>query len=124
MLHAFVNCAIVLTKHLNFFFFNSQRRNEDHCSLVNCRGVEFLKLRKVHLKNEKKRFIQVSNEFSPLISKLVAYLSIKKQGVALILLRALRGWGQVDFSKNLRASLFNDYLSNEPNFSRIHLAGQ
>ncbi len=28
------------------------------------------------------------------------------------------------FSKNLRASLFNDDLSNEPNFGRIHLAGQ
>jgi hypothetical protein len=27
-------------------------------------------------------------------------------------------------SKNLRVSLFNDDLSNEPNFSRIHLAGQ
>ncbi len=27
-------------------------------------------------------------------------------------------------SKNLRASLFNDDLSNEPNFLRIHLAGQ
>ncbi len=29
-----------------------------------------------------------------------------------------------DFSKNLRASLFNKGLSNEPNFGRIHLAGQ
>ncbi len=28
------------------------------------------------------------------------------------------------FSKNLRASLFNDDLSNEPNFGRIHLSGQ
>ncbi len=28
------------------------------------------------------------------------------------------------FSKNLRASLFNDDPSNEPNFGRIHLAGQ
>ncbi len=28
------------------------------------------------------------------------------------------------FSKNLRASLFNEDLSNEPNFGRIHLAGQ
>ncbi len=28
------------------------------------------------------------------------------------------------FSKNLQASLFNDNLSNEPNFGRIHLAGQ
>jgi hypothetical protein len=29
-----------------------------------------------------------------------------------------------DFSENLRASLFNKDLSNEPNFRRIHLAGQ
>jgi hypothetical protein len=28
------------------------------------------------------------------------------------------------FPKNLRASLFNDDLSIEPNFGRIHLAGQ
>jgi hypothetical protein len=28
------------------------------------------------------------------------------------------------FSKNLWASLVNDDQSNEPNFSRIHLAGQ
>ncbi len=32
------------------------------------------------------------------------------------------GW--TDFSENLRASLFNDDLSNEPNFSLIHLSGQ
>ncbi len=31
--------------------------------------------------------------------------------------------GQI-FPKNLRASLFNDDLSNEPNFGQIHLAGQ
>jgi hypothetical protein len=29
-----------------------------------------------------------------------------------------------DFSKNERPSLFNECLSNEPRFSRIHLAGQ
>jgi hypothetical protein len=28
------------------------------------------------------------------------------------------------FPKNRRASLFNDDLWNEPNFGRIHLAGQ
>jgi hypothetical protein len=32
------------------------------------------------------------------------------------------GWA--DFSKNVRASLFNKGLSNEPNFGQIHLAGQ
>ncbi len=34
------------------------------------------------------------------------------------------GWGQAPFSKNLCTSLFNKYLSNEPNFGRIHLVGQ
>jgi hypothetical protein len=33
-------------------------------------------------------------------------------------------WERVEFSKNLRASPFNDDLENEPNFGRIHLAGQ
>ncbi len=31
---------------------------------------------------------------------------------------------RADFSENLHASLFNDDISNEPNFGRIHLAGQ
>ncbi len=33
------------------------------------------------------------------------------------------GGGRI-FLKNRRASPFNDDLSNEPNFGRIHLAGQ
>ncbi len=33
------------------------------------------------------------------------------------------GWA-VDFFKNLSRSLVNEDLSNEPNFGRIHLAGQ
>jgi hypothetical protein len=32
--------------------------------------------------------------------------------------------GQADFSKNFRASFFNDDQSNEPNLGRIHLVGQ
>jgi hypothetical protein len=32
--------------------------------------------------------------------------------------------GRVDFSKNLHAAVFNKYLSSEPDFARIHLAGQ
>jgi hypothetical protein len=32
--------------------------------------------------------------------------------------------GRTDFSENLRTSLFNDNLSNEPTFSQIHVAGQ
>jgi len=33
------------------------------------------------------------------------------------------GGGRI-FLKTFRASLFNDDLSNEPNFGQIHLAGQ
>ncbi len=33
------------------------------------------------------------------------------------------GGGRI-FQKNRRACLYNDDLSNEPNFGRIHLAGQ
>jgi hypothetical protein len=32
--------------------------------------------------------------------------------------------GRLDFVKNFLFSLYNKYLSNEPNFSLIHLAGQ
>ncbi len=32
--------------------------------------------------------------------------------------------GRGIFLKTFRASLFNEDLSNEPNFGRIHLAGQ
>jgi hypothetical protein len=32
--------------------------------------------------------------------------------------------GRVDFYNNLGASLFNKCLSKEPNFARIHSAGQ
>ncbi len=32
--------------------------------------------------------------------------------------------GPADFYRNLRASLFNKGLSNEPSLGRIHLAGQ
>jgi hypothetical protein len=32
--------------------------------------------------------------------------------------------GRTNFSENLRASLFNDHLSNEPSFNQIHFADQ
>jgi len=37
---------------------------------------------------------------------------------------ALKDSQEMDFSKNLRASLFNGDLSNEPTFSQIHLGRQ
>jgi hypothetical protein len=52
-------------------------------------------------------------------------LASKKQGGALILLKGSRGWGGGRISlKTFRTSLLNEDLSNEPNFGRIHLAGQ
>ncbi len=39
-----------------------------------------------------------------------------------VLLSQVVGW--TDFSENLRSSLFNDDLSNEPTFSQFHLALQ
>jgi hypothetical protein len=38
-------------------------------------------------------------------------------------LRALGGWGRI-FLKSLPDTSFTKDLSNEPNFGRIHLAGQ
>jgi hypothetical protein len=38
--------------------------------------------------------------------------------------RSPTGWEWADFSKILRTSLLNKYLSKEPNFSRFHLAEQ
>ncbi len=46
----------------------------------------------------------------------------------LIVIHSMKGLsedgGRADFLKTYRASLFNEDLSNEPNFGRIHLAGQ
>jgi hypothetical protein len=61
---------------------------------------------------------QVRNEYSPQLSKLFYNCKLKNKealsedGVGRILL------------KTFRVSLFNEDLSNEPNFGRIHLAGQ
>jgi hypothetical protein len=40
-----VNCAMVLKKASISSFFTGPRRNKDHNALVNCGGIEFLKLR-------------------------------------------------------------------------------
>jgi hypothetical protein len=49
---------------------------------------------------------------------------IKKQGGNLNFNGLSQDGGRADFTKNLLTSLFLKYLSNEPNFSRIHFAGQ
>jgi hypothetical protein len=58
--------------------------------------------------------------------QLDAQLSITStaQDGSVTLKDSYQGGGQADFSENLRASLFNKYQSNEPNFGRIHLAGK
>ncbi len=57
MPRSFVNCAMVWTKRSISSFFNCQRRNNwDHCALVSCGGVEFLKL--------KQNLFQMHKEFS------------------------------------------------------------
>ncbi len=46
-LSAFINCAMVLTKRLYFFFFSTAKggtKTIAQCTLVSCGGVEFLKL--------------------------------------------------------------------------------
>jgi hypothetical protein len=42
--------AMVLTKRLNLLIFQLPKAEQDHCALVNCGGVEFLKFRYAHLR--------------------------------------------------------------------------
>ncbi len=71
-----------------------------------------------------KDLIQVRNEYSLLLSKLLYNCQLKKKGGALILQRDLGGWGAAGIFGTFSASLFNEDLSNEHNFGRIHLAGK
>jgi hypothetical protein len=87
MLRAFVNCAMVLTKRLNFL-------------------------------------IQVRNEYSPQPSKLLYNCQLKTRRRSKTLKGTQRMGGGWIFLKSFRASLFNEDLSNELNFNRIHLTGQ
>jgi hypothetical protein len=90
-MRAFVKGVMVLTKRLNFFFFQWPKAD------------------------------QVRNEYSPQLSKLLYNCKLKNkeniEGLS-------EDRGLADFPKTFRASLFNEDLSNEPNFIRIHLAGQ
>jgi hypothetical protein len=69
---------------------------------------------------------QVRNEFSPLLSKLVALIVNSKTRRRSNTLKGSqqRMGDRRIFLKIFRASLFNDDLSNEPDFGRIHFAGQ
>ncbi len=94
MLRAFVNRAMVLKKHLNFFYFQWQKvdqvRSEYRRSYLNW------------LHNW-----QVTNRRRSHASKGSHSM----------------GDGRI-FLKTGRDASFNKDLSNEPNFGRIHLAGQ
>jgi hypothetical protein len=67
---------------------------------------------------------QVRNEYSPQLSKLLYNCKLKNKK-ALKYFKGLSedGGGQI-FLKTFSTSLFNEDLSNETNFGRIHLAGQ
>jgi hypothetical protein len=69
---------------------------------------------------KEKDLIQVSNEYSPQLSKLLYNWQVKNNN-----LKGSRrmGGGRI-FRKTFRTYLFNEDLSNEPNFGKIHLAGQ
>jgi hypothetical protein len=87
MLRAFVNCAMVLIKRLNFL-------------------------------------IQVRNEYSPQLYNCCTIVNLKTRRRSKTLKGSQRMRGGQIFLKTFGASLFNEELSNEPNFGRIHLAGQ
>ncbi len=73
----------------------------------------------------KKNLIQVRNEYSPQLSKLLYNWQVKNKEALKYFEGLSEDLGRTDFSKNLPClSLFNEDLSNEPNFGRIHLAGQ
>ncbi len=88
MLRAFVNCAMMLKKRLNFFYFQWQKVD------------------------------QVRSEY------LRSYLQLKSSRRS----HALKGSHSMGDGRILlkprRDDSFKKVLSNEPNFGRIHLAGQ
>ncbi len=64
------------------------------------------------------------NEYSPQLSKLLYNCKLKnKEANSYFKGLSEDGGGRI-FLKSLRNTSFNKDQSNEPNFSRIHLAGQ
>jgi hypothetical protein len=76
------------------------------------------------LQNEKKDLIQVCNEHSFPPSKLLYSCQLKTRRQSNTLKGSERMGGGRIFLKTFRTSLFNEGLSNEPNFGWIHLAGR
>ncbi len=73
---------------------------------------------------KKKDSVQVRNEYSPQLSKLLYNWQVKKKEVLWYFEGLSEDGGRADFLKTFRAYLFDEDLSNEPNFSRIHRIGQ
>ncbi len=73
---------------------------------------------------KEKEFIPVRNEYSLQLSKLLYNWQLKNKEVLLFFEGVLEDGGGRIFLKSFRASLFNEDLSNEPNFGRNHLVGQ
>ena len=67
---------------------------------------------------------QVRNEYSPQLSKLLYKRKLKNKEALKYFKGLSEDGGGWIFLKTFRASLFNEDLSNEPNFSRIHPTGQ
>ncbi len=76
MLCAFVNCVMVLKNASISSFFTGQRRNKEHSALDNCGGNEFFEaeigsLMILNCQMKEKHLIQMRNEYSPQLSKLM-----------------------------------------------------
>ena len=73
---------------------------------------------------KEKHIIQMRNEYSPQLSKLMAYLAIGSRMRSHTLKGShSMGYGRI-FLKSLRDASFNKDLSNEPYLDRIYLSGQ
>jgi hypothetical protein len=78
----------------------------------------------VNCRMKKKHLIQMRNEYSPQLSKLLYNCKLKNKEAHSYFKGLSEDGGWADFLKNLCDTSFNKDLSNEPNFGRIHLAGQ
>jgi hypothetical protein len=73
---------------------------------------------------KEKNLIQMGNKYSLQLSKLLYNCKLKNKKAHKYFKGLMEDGSRWIFLKNLRETSFNKDLSNEPNFSRIHLAGQ
>ncbi len=93
MLRAFVNCAMVLKKHLNYFYF------------------------------QWKKVDQVRSEYLRSYLNLLHNWQLKYEALSCFKGLSLDGGRADFSKKPAATLSFNKDLSNEPNFDQIHLAG-